>query len=429
MKLRHLIGLAALAVALIATPLLAQTVTLPQVQKINAGDLFQDVVNGQANGSAQFASATTILGYGLSQAARVNALIGGDAGTNLFQRATTGASVTTTITYGGPDRWAYWSGTATAMTVSRDTTAADLPAQAYQAAFKMARTSGQTGVIPLCMTQEIETTNSIMFQGTTAELDFYATAGANFSAASNALTAYLITGTGTDEGVSKMAFQFNAGGGGSSTWAGQATTVADVATISTNPTRFAAVGVIPVTATEIGVMFCYTPVGTAGTNDYVALSGIQLTRNASLTSIAAGTTATDCNTINCSSFDRRLNGLEADLQYRYFFKLTETAAVAPVASCAAVDTTHTNCLINFPETMRIAPAATLANGFATPTSTTQATLGACTTLTAATTVTSTVGSTGSFLVNCAATTVPAAGVASFLYSNGGTGTISLSAEL
>jgi hypothetical protein len=425
---KFLLGLAAVA-ALIATPLMAQTVTLPQVQKINPTDLFQDVVNGQPSAQSQFASAVTLIGYGTSVASKLNVLIGGDAGTNLFQRATTGSSVTTTITYGGPDRWAYWSGTATAMTVSRDTTAADLPSAAYQAAFKMARTSGQTGVIPLCMVQEVETVNAVMFQGTTAELDFYATAGANFSAASNALTAYIITGTGTDEGVSKMAFQFNAGGGGSSTWAGQATTVADVATISTNPTRFAAIGVIPAGTTEIAAMFCYTPVGTAGTNDYVALSGIQLTRNAALTSLAAGTTAIDCNTINCNSFDRRLNGLEASLQYRYFYKLTETAAINPVGPCAAIDTTHTNCWIATPAVMRIAPIGTYVAGFASPTSTTQATLGACSALATAVTVTSAVTATTGALVTCTATTIPAAGIASFLYSNGGSGTMSFSREL
>lgn len=429
MNFRKLLGLAALA-ALFATPIVAQTVTLPQVQSVGSTDLFQDVVGGQPSASAKFASSLSLLGLGLAQATKMNVLIGGDAGTNLFQRATTGSSVTTTITYGGPDRWAYWSGTATAMTVSRDTTAADLPSSLlFQAAFKMARTSGQTGVIPLCMTQEVESVNAYQFSGQTAELSFWATAGANFSAASSALTAYIITGTGTDEGVSKMAFAFNAGGGGSSTWAGQATTVADVATISTTPTRFTAVGTIPAGTTEIAAMFCFTPVGTASTNDYVALSGIQMIRNSTLASIAAQTTATDCSTINCASFDRRLNGEEALLQYRYFYKLTETAAINPVGPCAAIDTTHTNCWISFPAPMRIAPTGTYAAGFASPTSTTQATLGACSALATAVTVTSAVAAPTGALVTCTATTIPAAGIASFLYSNNGTGTMSFNSDL
>lgn len=357
MKLRSLI-LAAAALAALTATAFAQTQTVPQVQKVGPTDLFQDIVNGQPQSGNVYASTLQIGGALLGQATKLNVLIGGDAEQNLFQRGTTGASVTTTITYGGPDRWAYWSGTGTAMTVSKDTTAADLPANAYAAGFKMARTSGQTGVIPMCMTQEVETVNSVMFQSTTAEVDFWATAGANFSAASSALTAYIITGTGTDEGVSKMAFAFNAGGGGSSTWTTQATTVADVATISTVPTRFAAVGVIPAGTTEIGVVFCYTPVGTAGTNDYVALSGIQLTRNASLTSIAAQATAADCSTINCSSFDRRLQGLESLLQYRYYYRIVDAGAnTVPYALCQATTVAAVVCPIQFPVNMRGTPTA------------------------------------------------------------------------
>ena len=59
---------------------------------------------------------------------KVNYIIGGDAAQNLWQRGTTGKSVTTTTTYGGPDRFFYWSGSSTAMTVSRSSTAGDRPA-------------------------------------------------------------------------------------------------------------------------------------------------------------------------------------------------------------------------------------------------------------------------------------------------------------
>lgn len=429
MKLRLLAGLA--IAGLLTIGAFAQSPVVPQVTSIGATDLFQDVVGGAPQAQNFYASAPTLAGYMGSLPTKGNVLIGGDATTNLFQRATTGSSVTTTLTYGGPDRFAYWSGTATAMTVSRDTTAADLPTTNYLAAFKMARTSGQTGVIPVCMIQAVESVNSYQFQGQTAEFDFHATAGANFSAASSNITAYIITGTGTDEGAAKAGFGLNAGGGGGTAWTGQANAAADVTTISTVTGRYAAVGAIPATATEVAVALCFTPVGTAGTNDYVAFSGLQLVRNSALASVAALAVGIDCTagTINCTAFDRRQTGTEISLQQRYFYKLTETAAITPVAPCAAIDTTHTNCLVQFPTTMRTAPTVTYANGFATPTSTTQATLGACTTLANAATVTSTVANPLNVLVNCTATTVPAAGVASFLYSNAGTGTISASAEL
>lgn len=360
MNFRKLLGIAAAAMLALSVPALAQT--LPYVTKINPTDAFQDVVNGQPTAQAQYATANTLIGYGVASATKYNVLVGGDAETNQFVHGTTGSSVTTALTYGGPNNWAYWSGASTAMTVSKDTTAADIPVQAYGAGFKIARTSGQTGVIPVCMAQEVETANSIMFQGSTAELDFYATAGSNYSAASSALTAYIITGTGTDEGLSKMAFAFNAGGGGSSTWAGQASTVADVATISATTSRFAAVGVIPVGTTEIGVVFCYTPVGTAGTNDFVTLAGIQLVRNAALTSIASLTTATDCSTINCNSYDRRSIGQEVALQERYAYAINEAAQTAGsivIGGGTALGTT-TTCSENivFPVTMRAAPTYT-----------------------------------------------------------------------
>lgn len=426
MNIRRLLGGLAAAALLTIGGSVAFAQSLPQVTKINPGDLFQDIVNGNPVQGNVYASAPTLVGYGVAQATKLNVLVGGDATTNLFQRATTGASQTTTIAYGGPDRWAYWSGTSTAMTVSRDTTAADLPSSGYQAAFKMARTSGQTGVVPLCMTQEVESANSYMFQGSTAELDFYATAGSNFSAASGALTAYIITGTGSDEGVSKMAFAFNAGGGGSSTWTGQATTVADVATLTTTPTRFAAVGVIPTGATELGVMFCFTPVGTASTNDYVALSGIQLTRNAALGGIAALTTATDCSTINCSSYDRRPQAQETSLQQRYYYQITDTgAATQRVALGQATTTAAAVFVIPFPVTMRAAPTATAATATAFGDTATAGAASACTGFAAVSTATTPT----SGAVTCTAGATMTAGGASQLVLENTGANMNFSAEL
>lgn len=431
-RLRFGAGAAAilLAAGLIGSAL-AQSISVPQVTSIGPNDLFQDVVGGQPSAGNQYAPASLLGNYSASLGGNnpTNLLIGGDSTTNLYQRGTTGSSVTTTLTYGGPDRWAYWSGTGTAMTVSRTTTAADLPTSlTYRSGFKMARTSGQTGVVQMCMMQVVESANAYALSGQTAEIDFHATAGANFSAANSQMTVYLITGNGADEAASTAAFNLNAGGGGSSLWTGQVNTGVAVTLVAGN-NRYTVGIPAPAGTTEAAVALCFTPVGTAGTNDYIAFSGIQLTPNSALTAAAGTAGVALVNDTRAKSFARRSQQQETALQQRYFYRLTETAAIAPVAPCAAVDTTHTNCLVQVPVNMRIAPAIALANGFATPTSTTQATLGACTTLSAATTVTSTVASINTALINCAATTVPAAGVASFLYSNNGAGTISLSAEL
>lgn len=344
------IGAAALSLAL------AQVIVLPQVTAIQSTDLFQDIAGGQPQAQNYYAPAALLGNYGASLPGNnpENAIIGGDATTNLFQRATTGSSVTTTITYGGPDRWAYWSGASTAMTVSQDSTAADI-SPAYKYGFKMARTSGQTGVVQVCMMQEVESVNSYAFQGQTAELDFHATAGSNFSGASSQMTAYIITGTGADEGVSKAAFNLNGGGGGSSTWAGQVNTGVAV-TISTVNTRYTVAVPAPASVTEIAVALCWTPVGTAGTNDYIAFSGIQLVRNNALTS-AAGTAGAvlNPNDTRAKAFARRQVQTEIALQQRYFYSVTEPAASVTVGNGQASTTSTCFLSIPFPETMRIAP--------------------------------------------------------------------------
>jgi hypothetical protein len=428
----------ALAGVFAASVAIAQTLTLPQVNSIGGGDLFQDVVNGQPNAQSQYASALTLSGYVGSLPARSNALVAGDASQNLFQRATTGASVTTTVTYGGPDRWAYWSGTSTAMTVSRDSTAADLPSSAYKYAYKMARTSGQTGVVQVCMAQEVESVNTYQFQGATAELDFHAVPGANYSAASSAMTAYIITGTGTDEGMSDLAFGLNAGGGGGAGWAGQANAAAAVITLGNGAGRYAAVGAIPVGATEIGVALCFTPVGTAGTNDYIAFSGIQLTRNMALTSKASATVGYSCDNsanaqIQCTSFDRtRQYAVEAQLQQRYYYEIDEGAATTQRGTCFfSTANTTAQCLISFPVTMRIAPTVTYTAGFALETTTAFTALNNCTGLANNSTITGYAPNVSNVLATCTngGSTTAAVGLATQLMDNGGGGKIKAAAEL
>ena len=336
-------------------------ITPPQ---INNGDLVEIIPGGVPTATKQFVPYGGVANYIASQPGKGNALIGGDASTNLWQRNTTGSSVTTTVTYGGPDRWAYWSGTNTAMTVTRSNTAAALPT-GYQQTFRMQRTAAQTGVVQMCMLQEVETVNSYQFQGTTAELDFHAYTGANFSAASSNMTAYIITGTGADEGVAgsaSVAFGLNAGGGGSGGWTGQANATAAVINLGGVSTlgRYAAVANIPAGATEIAVALCYTPVGTAGTTDAVYFSDIQLVRNPTLAGKASATAGYSCdNTANpqiqCSAFERRHQAIETALQQRYYYQINEPAASKAVGNGNYQTSTICDVQIPLPMPMRAAP--------------------------------------------------------------------------
>lgn len=412
-----------------------------QLFVLGNGDLIPAIVGGVGGQPSTYISAVNLAGYAGSLPTKANYLIGGDATTNLWQRCTAGTATTTTATYGCADRFFIWSGTGTEVKLIRSSTAADLPA-GYQYAFKLQRTSGQTGVVQSCVAQEIESVNSYPLAGQTVEVDFHAAPGANFSAASSKVTVYVITGTGSDEGSVDLAFGLNAGGGGSSGWTGQANATAAVISLFSGMGRYAAVATIPAGTTEVGVALCDKPVGTAGTNDYVAFDGLQLVRNPALTANATkgyncsqstgGSTqqAANAGTVQCTAFDRsRGNAVEAMLQYRYYWQLSEITGPAGVAPCRAHSTTVAECQVAFPVTMRVAPTMTYAAGFSTETTTAGGTLGACSALATASTVTSTAPSAQGVQVACTATTVPAAGSADILWANGGSGAIKASAEL
>lgn len=425
--------LGAVAGLLLAGAAFGQAIApIPQVTSIGATDLFQDVVGGQPQARNYYASAALLGNYGATLAGNnpENLIIAGDATTNLFQRATTGASVTTTLTYGGPDRWAYWSGTSTAMTVSRTTTAGDLPAAlTFRSGFKMARTSGQTGVVQTCMMQVVESANAYGLSGQTAEIDFHATAGSNFSAASSNMTVYLITGTGADEAASTAAFNLNAGGGGSSTWTGQVNTGVTVA-ISTVNSRYTVAIPAPSGTTEAAVALCFTPVGTAGTNDYIAFSGIQLTRNSALTAAAGSAGAVlPANDTRAKSFSRRSQQVETALQQRYYYQVTESASAATMrGSCTNLTSSISNCIVPFPVSMRIVPTVTYATGFGIAVAA-QTSMSACSANATSTTATS-VASALSVLMSCATSAAGGAlGTSTTWGDAGGTGTIKASAEL
>lgn len=341
-----------------------------------------------------------------------NKLIGGDFAANLWQRGTTSAAVTTALLYTA-DRWWALSGTATEVKLIKQTSS---QATGIGASARFQRTASQTGVVASCVGQVLTSANSYDLAGKVVEFSFYAKAGANFSAASSAITATIATGTGADG----SAANFSTG-----SWTGYAAAVAQSMTISTSWVRYSAVATIPTTAVQAGVKICFTPVGTAGANDWVEFANAQLAINPAA---VAATTSTDTN-YNILEFESRSSQLEGFIQRAYYWQLDESAAIFPVAPCAAIDTTHTNCFVTFPSAMRIVPTMSYANGFASPTSTTQATLGACSTLASAATVASTVAGLNGVLVNCTATTIPAAGVASFLYSNNGSGSIRATAEL
>jgi hypothetical protein len=160
-------------------------------------------------------------------------------------------------------------------------------------ALRLARTTGGVGTGVIQGGQIIETNNCQDLAGQTVTLSFYATAGANFSAASSQIVVGLTCGSGTNQGA---AAAFLTG-----TWTSQTTPLSTNQTITTTRTKYTYSVSIPSGTNEIGIRWYYTPVGTAGANDWFQITGVQLEK---------GSTAT--------SFDYRAYGTELQLCQRYF---------------------------------------------------------------------------------------------------------------
>lgn len=374
-----------------------------------------------------FATTATLAGFTQSQPGNnpENAIVGGDASTNLFQRGSTVTLASPATAAYTADRWFGWGGTNTPVTVATST---DAPSN-FSASFKITKASG-AGVVQVCFAQEIETVNSYRFQSQVLEVDFHAKALAGFSAVSSNLAVYVLTGTGTDEGSANAAFSINAGGGSATPWTGatlRGGTTGYLIPINTTWTRYGVAVPIPATETEITVALCYTPVGSGGATDGFELAGIQATPNASLATLA-GTAGgiLSANDARAKAFLRRPAGAETSLQQRYTYTVKEPAAITDfVVAGQAVTTTVVKHMVQFPVTMRAAPTTSVTTG--TFGSTIAAgTIASTCTVTATASSNTTVA--GGLTDTCGAASFTA-GFASFLGGIGGSGIATFSAEL
>jgi hypothetical protein len=232
------------------------------------------------------------------------------------------------------DRWL--GSTAAAGTVSRQVTGDTTNLPNIQYCLRYQRTAASTSTATLNIAQSFETVNSISFAGKAVTFSFYARAGANYSAASNALVVQLVTGTGTDQNF------YTAG------YTGSATPINTSVTLTTTWQRFTVTGTIAATATELGVYFQATPVGTAGAADYYEVTGIQL---------EVGSQATPFTTATGT-----IQGELAACQRYYYRTIASTALRYTVGYNNSASTSET--VMPFPVTMRTAPTALEQSGTA-----------------------------------------------------------------
>lgn len=193
-----------------------------------------------------------------------NVLINGAM--QVAQRGTSTSLTTSSSNYGALDRFVAYQGTSANGNFTQLTNGTGLYKQ-FQYIAKVQRTVGSTGTGAIYMGQAVETVNSFMLAGNTVTLSFYAYKGANFSASSSLINVNMYTGTGTDQSFSNMT-------GG--LWTGQTTPISTTQAITTTLTRYSFTGTVPSTATQVGLQIGWTPTGTAGADDSLYITGIQL---------------------------------------------------------------------------------------------------------------------------------------------------------
>lgn len=252
--------------------------------------------NGNASTSGVFAMSSSYLR---------NRLING--GMQIWQRGTS-STYSSGVNFTA-DRWWGVTNTASGQTLSQSTS---VPTGQFQYSMKMQRPNGNAGINALNITQIIETANCYDLAGQTVTLSFWAKSGANFSGPN--LAVYLQTGTVADEGSSTYF-----------SWTGKGFSIGVNQSLTTTWTKYTFSGTIGSSVLEMGVQFQYVPTGTAGADDSVYITGVQL---------EVGSVATP--------FERRQYGQELALCQRYLpvFSNAGNASAAAVYVGQAYSTTQ-----------------------------------------------------------------------------------------
>jgi hypothetical protein len=383
-----------------------------------------------------------------------NRLVGGDFNTNIAQRLSTTkgiaslASLTPTAAVVSADDWWVYSASGTTTTTIASGSTEILPALGTTKALRFARTTSTTGS-QQCVGQTLDQNQSTPLIGANAVFSFYELNGAGQSAVGGAFTAEIsyssgsaAAGTqatlgyagsqGSKYAIGTNAATFGTGGPTNQTAAvpvlGSGTTgtigANGFATIpgSTTWARYVIAAPIPTTipgtttaVTDVSIEICFTPAGTgASTTDWIELQGLQLEAKPSTV-----TQNLPNGVITPSGFERRPTAVEAQIDYSYwYYNFENQGIISAVANCVDQSTTVAQCNIVFPVPMRIVPAVATTSGFQIFTTTGYSAVNACTLAVDGTY--SVVPSNTNTVMQCTATTVPAAGTANILTTLGTT---------
>jgi hypothetical protein len=242
-------------------------------------------------------------------------------GTSFTSVGNTGSTPSYTL-----DRWCGWrGGYAANLDVTQQT-----GWNAYQYSLRMQRTSSTSSTATMQMAQVIESTNIYDLQGQNVTFSIGMRSGANYSGGQ--VTAYVQFSTAANQ----TSLALSAG-----TWTG-ATSINSNFTITTTATQYSFSGAVPAGALSMAIQLSWTPTGTAGTNDYIEFTGVQL---------EVGSSAT--------GFEYRQYQQELALCQRYYAKLGASpqgsSNYQAYGSGSMNTTTQANIALTFPQVMRASP--------------------------------------------------------------------------
>ena len=293
-----------------------------------------------------------------------NLFDGGNFTANPWQRGTAFTGITNSATYTA-DRWFAIGGASSSISVSKAAITAGSLA-GFGSALQFGRAAANADTAAIKFGQVIETNKTIRLQGQPLVLSFWALPGANVSAAGSNVTVTVYSGTGTNDTVANML---------SGSWAGQKTLyTGNLSIVNTAwgqryviggtpgtpysnitggltgaPSSSSAVTpsiLVPTNASQLGVVFSYVPVGTAGANDWVQFTGIQL---------EAGNYP--------GLFEHADAGFVLSQAQRYFYQISEPAVGVIVAlGGATVAANAQKYLVPLPVQMLKAPAVSVSAG-------------------------------------------------------------------
>jgi hypothetical protein len=240
-----------------------------------------------------------------------NMIDGGDFTTNPWQRGTSqAADITSTLTYAA-DRWFIVAGASSAIDWSQ---VADATIAGFNQAFKIQRKAANADLSKVSVGQVFESADCIKTQGQLVTLSFWAKKGANYSGGNLTVALNHSTTAGNDTAAHLVAASTN--------WQAVPTVVNTTQALTTAWVRYTFTGAVPATATQLGILFQFTPTGTAGSDDSISIQGVQL---------EIGATATP--------FEHRDIEVELALCQRYYVRFTEAnGAVFGMGAPSAVNT-------------------------------------------------------------------------------------------